>query len=183
VALDAFGDSAPPLVFVATGTGFADALAGSVAAGVLGVPLLLTEPGSLPERTRDALAALGPDDIAVLGGEKAVTPPVEAALEEYAPVQRRAGANRYETAAAISAAYFPDELGIAYLATGENFPDALAAAPVAAREGAPLLLVRPSCAPQAVNDEASRLRAGRRVVLGGAGVVSDSAAYTSVCPR
>ncbi|HYM53052.1 MAG TPA: S8 family serine peptidase, partial [Candidatus Dormibacteraeota bacterium] len=46
---------------------------------------------------------------------------------------RLAGADRYATAAAVSAASFGAGVPVAYVATGTNFPDALAAGPVAAR--------------------------------------------------
>lgn len=50
---------------------------------------------------------------------------------------------------------------------GHNFPDALAAAAVAGRENAPILLVSPGFIPESTGVELARLRPERIVVLGG----------------
>ncbi|HEU0236863.1 MAG TPA: cell wall-binding repeat-containing protein, partial [Candidatus Limnocylindrales bacterium] len=57
------------------------------------------------------------------------------------PEVRYAGSDRYATAAAISAAHYAPGVAVAYVATGANFPDALAGAAVAGNLGGPLLLV------------------------------------------
>lgn len=89
--------------------------------------------------------------------------------------ERISGANRYATSAAISAATFAPGVPVAYVANGLAFPDALSGAPAAVASGAPVLLVGPTAVPTPVADELERLRPGRIVVLGGAGVVSDAA--------
>ncbi|MEO8468971.1 MAG: Ig-like domain-containing protein, partial [Chloroflexota bacterium] len=99
-------------------------------------------------------------------------------------VTRLAGASRYETAAAISAASFAANVPVAYVATGLSFPDALAGAAVAGWAGGPVLLVPGTSIPTAIANELTRLNPGRIVVLGGTGVVSDGVkaalgAYTS----
>jgi hypothetical protein len=53
---------------------------------------------------------------------------------------RLAGADRVATAAEVSRAAFPSDVPVAYVATASNFPDALAAGPVAALRGGPILL-------------------------------------------
>src|SRR5690606_9895269 len=90
----------PPVVYVATGRAFPDALAGSALAGVEEVPVLLTGRDSVPAATRDALEQLQPARIVVLGGEGVVADPVLDVLAQYTdgPVSRLAGANRYGTA-------------------------------------------------------------------------------------
>jgi hypothetical protein len=89
-------------------------------------------------------------------------------------IGRVAGADRYATAAAISAATFAPDRPLVYVATGATFPDALAAAPAAAAAGGPVLLVSPTAIPSAVAAELTRLRPGRIVVVGGPGAVSES---------
>ncbi len=89
---------------------------------------------------------------------------------------RVGGPDRYATAVELSKHAFPDALGpvpIAYLATGANFPDALAAA-AATRGAGPVLLVPGSTIPQVVLDELRRLRPAELVVVGGGAVVSDA---------
>ncbi|UOW01518.1 cell wall-binding repeat-containing protein [Agrococcus sp. SCSIO52902] len=65
--------------YVASGTGFPDALAGAAAAGATGAPLLLTGPSCMPATTRSALIAFMPDDVLVLGG----TPTISEASAQY----------------------------------------------------------------------------------------------------
>ena len=88
-------------------------------------------------------------------------------------VSRLAGADRYATAAAVSAAHFGPGVPVAYVATGANFPDALAGGAAAAHQGGPLLLVTQNSVPSATAAELSRLAPARIRVLGGSGVISD----------
>jgi hypothetical protein len=89
-------------------------------------------------------------------------------------VDRIAGPDRYATAAAISASHHLPGVPVAYVATGLNFPDALAGAAAAGKVGAPLLLVTRDSLPAATAAELARLRPGRIIVLGATGVVSDA---------
>ncbi len=86
---------------------------------------------------------------------------------------RIAGSDRYATAAAVSRASYPAGVAVAYVATGQNFPDALAAGPAATAAGGPVLLVKRTEIPAATATELGRLRPGRIVVLGASGAVSD----------
>ena len=71
-------------------------------------------------------------------------------------IVRLAGSDRYETAAKISAATYRPGVPVAYVATGTGFSDALAAGPVAAATGGPVVLVRPSDIPDATAAELRR---------------------------
>jgi putative cell wall-binding protein len=92
------------------------------------------------------------------------------------PVSRLSGADRYATSAAISAATFPVGVAVAYIANGGNLPDALSAAPVAALQSAPVLLVPSDSIPAAIQAELTRLHPARIVVLGGVNAVSKAVA-------
>ncbi|MCA1571731.1 MAG: cell wall-binding repeat-containing protein [Chloroflexi bacterium] len=164
------------VAYIATGTTFPDALAGAAAAGKQGAPLLLTTPGGLPSSTATELARLRPGRIVVLGSAGAVSETVVSALRSLTAggVTRLAGADRYATAAAISRATYAAGVGVAYVATGTTFPDALAGAAAAGKQGAPLLLTTPSSLPTSTATELARLRPGRIVVLGSAGAVSEA---------
>lgn len=89
-------------------------------------------------------------------------------------VERIGGETRYEVAAGIGTKYFPDGASTVYIATGANFPDALGAAPAAALQAAPLLLVEPNNIPYAVRFELERLGPDRIVVTGGPASVSNA---------
>jgi putative cell wall-binding protein len=86
---------------------------------------------------------------------------------------RLAGADRFSTGAAVSAATFGAGVPVAFIATGQDFPDALAAGPAAARLGGPVLLVGAGGLSASVGEELARLRPASIVVLGGSAVVGD----------
>ncbi len=175
------------VAYVTSGMNFPDALAG----GPLNGPILLTgagDTGELPLPTRDALIRLNPDRIVVLGGTGVVGPRTVTALNAIsttdAPITRLAGADRFATAAAISADTFAPGVDRVFVANGMNFPDALAGAAIAARDGSPILLVQPNAIPRVVAAELDRLNPAEVVVLGSTGAVSASVAtrlatYTS----
>jgi putative cell wall-binding protein len=174
LAHDAFPSGAG-VVHIASGRGFPDALAGAAGAGTAAGPVLLVEPNAIPSSVADVLTFLHPTHIVVLGGSAAVSDQVLQDLTAYAPgVVRRAGADRYGTAVAISEAEHDPGVARVYLATGDSFPDALAAAPIAGLVGAPVLLVHPDCIPPAVDDEITRLAPTAIVVLGGTATLSDA---------
>ena len=168
-----------PAAVVATGTTFADALAGAAAAAQVGGPLLLVTPTAVPASTAAELARLHPGHVYVLGGPAAVSNAVMSAVGGYThpspgAVTRLAGADRYATAAAVSAALFAPGLDTVFVATGENFPDGLAAGPAAAHLDAPVLLVHHGSIPAPTVAELTRLDPDHIVVVGGTGAVSNA---------
>ena len=167
-------------VVIATGRNWPDALGGSALAGVLDAPILLTEPTALPAAVLSEIDRLGATHATILGGVGAVSAEVETALKAElgtAPgvVTRIAGDNRYATANAIASKVMTllDSAydGTVLIATGEDFPDALAAAPLAAANGWPLLLAHPSTGLSAAS-KATMEYAQNVLILGGTGVVS-----------
>ena len=163
-------------VLVATGAGFPDSVAGGPAAAQVNGPILLVQRDVIPAATAAELARLRPARIFVLGGSAVVSDGVLEQLRAFASVgvDRVWGPSRYETAAAISQAFFQPGVSMALVATGSNFPDALSGGPAAARNDAPILLVRPDGIPAAVAAELTRLQPNRIIVLGGPGAVSDA---------
>jgi hypothetical protein len=92
---------------------------------------------------------------------------------------RTFGTNRYATAAAVSRQYFEGGdfvyapyLDNVVLCTGENFPDALAAAPLARALGAPLLLTKRDSIPPETLTEITRLAPTKVYIIGGTPAVS-----------
>jgi spore germination protein YaaH/putative cell wall-binding protein len=165
-----------PVAYIANGMNFPDALAGGAAAARAGGPILLVQPTILPIATASELARLKPAKIVVLGDSRSVSDAVAARLSGYTSggVARVAGADRYATSVAISQTGFrAGQPGTVFVATGETFPDALSADPVAAALGAPVLLVPPTTPlPQNVADELVRLNPWRVVFLGGTPSIS-----------
>ncbi len=164
------------VAYVAVGGNFPDALAAGAAAARRGGPVLLVTPGGVPASTAAELARLRPSAIKVVGGAGVIGDGVLDALRPYATsgsVSRVAGDNRFATAAAISADTFAPGVPVAYVATGRNFPDALAGVAAAGSRGGPILLTAPSELSPETAAELARLRPASIVVLGGAGVVGD----------
>ncbi|MEA3510408.1 MAG: cell wall-binding repeat-containing protein [Actinomycetota bacterium] len=80
---------------------------------------------------------------------------------------RIAGDDRFHTAVAISLSAYPGGADIVYVATGYNFPDALAGGPGAVKADGPILLSRVDSIPAVTLDEIRRLSPSRIVILGG----------------
>lgn len=158
------------VVYVATGANFPDALAGAARAGALDGPVLLVKPNSVPGATAAELDRLNPADIKVLGGTAAVSDDVLTELGTYGEVERISGATRYETAVKISQDY--DTNANVFVASGADWPDALAGAARAGTVEAPVLLTEPDEIPDSTWDELVRLKPGTVYVLGGTAAIS-----------
>ena len=100
--------SQTPVVYVATGENFPDALGAGPAAAIVKGPILLVQQNSIPGETAAELTRLAPDKIIIVGGTAVISTSVESGLAAYAgTVVRIAGSNRYDTAAQLSAATYP----------------------------------------------------------------------------
>lgn len=80
--------------------------------------------------------------------------------------ERAAGEYRYGTAAAISRTVYDDAEAVV-ITRGDDYADALAAAPLAGRADAPVLLSRPGHLPKPTLDEVVRLSPNKAYMLGG----------------
>lgn len=157
--------------YLARADSFPDALAaGSLTDGPI---LLVPGCGALPAVVATELDRLDPGTVTALGGEAAVCDDLldDAAgtgvggREQTRLAKAAPGNTRFGTAVAISEQAFPDGATEVYLATGEDFPDALAAGSLTT---GPLLLV-PRCGelPEVVAGEIDRLDPERVLALGG----------------
>jgi putative cell wall-binding protein len=160
--------------FVATGENFPDGLAAGPAAGLLGAPILLVHDDSVPPSTAAELVRLAPEHIVVVGGTGVVSNSVYAALASYAGsgIERVSSADRYATAAAVSARFFAPGVVAAFAATGVNFPDALSAGSAAAASAGPMLLVKYGSVPAPTGGEFDRVNPNDIYIAGGTGVIS-----------
>lgn len=160
-------------VYVASGQGFADALAAGAAAGHAQAPVLLVRQNAVPEVIEARIKALAPHRIVVLGGPAAVSSGVIETLRPLSTeVQVIDGDNRYATAAELSKAEHPEGAATVYLASGVNYPDALAGGAAAATSDSPILLTRPDALPEETLAELKRLAPKKIVVLGGTSAIS-----------
>ncbi|KPU43701.1 N-acetylmuramoyl-L-alanine amidase LytC precursor [Oxobacter pfennigii] len=87
-------------------------------------------------------------------------------------IGRIQGDDRYKTAVEISKAAFEQDSMFAILAYGEDYPDALAAAPLAKLYSAPILLTEKESLNASTAAEMERLGVEKVLIVGGEGVVS-----------
>lgn len=160
-------------VYVATGTGYADALAAAAQAGQREAAILLVRPDAIPRATAEALQDLKPRKIVVAGGTSAVSNEVVEELGVYSwePVVRRGGATRYETAAALAGDTLPGS--VIHVGVGTNFADSLAAAPASAAQHGAVLLVSKEKVPNATAAALDELDPKRVILAGGASVITE----------
>lgn len=89
------------------------------------------------------------------------------------PIQRKAGIDRYETCVKISQTGWQYS-DYAVLATGEEFPDALSAAPLAGKYKAPILITTPDVLTPMIESEIERLKVKNIFIIGGYGAISEN---------
>jgi putative cell wall-binding protein len=85
---------------------------------------------------------------------------------------RHAGTDRYDTAAKIATATF-DAADVVVIASGQDYPDALAATYAAGLTGVPTLLVARDSVPRATADALDALGTTKALIIGGTGVISE----------
>jgi putative cell wall-binding protein len=148
VSQDSFPAGNAGAVVLARGDDYPDALVGGPLAAAKNAPLLLTEGSTLPVATATELKRVLPagGTVYVLGGTSAVPATVASQLTALGySVVRYSGADRYATAVAVAKALGSPTTVL--LATGTNFPDALAAGPAAAHVHGAILLTNGSTVP------------------------------------
>ncbi|MBN2847910.1 MAG: cell wall-binding repeat-containing protein [Coriobacteriia bacterium] len=144
------GSSFSKSAFVARGDTFPDALAVSAWAYAGGTPVILTRPTVLPDPSADALEDLGIEHVLIPGGTVAVSAVVESAVEAITgeSASRCAGSNRYDTARLVAEFQSDVPCPLTYhrigLATGTDFPDALAGGAACGAARGTLLLTDPA---------------------------------------
>lgn len=140
------GEVAPSAdqAFLVNGALFPDALSISSYAAAQGIPILLTRSDSLPPEAAEALDQLGVREVTLIGGTAVIK---DSVVEELAQLPqsvrvkaRYAGYDQYETNITVLNQYSFNTSTV-YTATGENFPDALAGAALAAKSKSPVLLL------------------------------------------
>ncbi|UAJ80552.1 cell wall-binding repeat-containing protein [Leifsonia sp. ZF2019] len=169
----AYPNGRVPVVYIASGVAFADAITAGPAASVQGGPLLLTTPDAVPATVLAEVKRLAPKRIVIVGGPNAISGSVQAALAAVQPdVVRLAGSDRFETSQAIASYAFPTATS-AYFASGMTFPDALSASSTASASRRPIILVSGfGAADASTRAFAAKARLTSATVVGGSAAVS-----------
>ncbi|WP_293438040.1 cell wall-binding repeat-containing protein, partial [Peptostreptococcus sp.] len=123
---------------VASGQVFPDALTVGTFASRDGYPILLVKKDIVPSQIERVIKDLDIDKVYIAGGTDTISKRVEAKLPRV--IERMAGRDRYETSVAIARSKFKDSKE-AFVASGQQFADALVISPVSGKYNLPTLLV------------------------------------------
>lgn len=136
----------PSTIFFASAESFADALSVSTIAALNGCPILYASKSSasLNNAVTNYIKASSCKSAVILGGTGAISSGAENAVKAagLTSVKRIAGLDRYDTANKVFAAYKNIfSKGDVAIATGKDYPDALAGSALAVRRSIPLMIV------------------------------------------
>lgn len=156
-----------------TGEDFPDALCAVPLAQKYNAPILLTNKSVLDERVDAELKRLGVKNVYIIGGTGVISSGIEGQIEAKGiNCIRIAGKDRYETA--IKIAKLLDTNKNVIIATGNDYPDALSIASIAAKLGIPILLTQKGELPQIVKEYINEKQISKSYIVGGTGVISDT---------
>ncbi|UEA69562.1 cell wall-binding repeat-containing protein [Finegoldia magna] len=163
-------------VIIADSGNYPDALTATVLAHVLDCPILLNNTRYLEDDVAREIVRLGASEVIIVGGHKSISENVKSQLAKYDQnkVQRIWGRDRYVTSSelAYEIERLTGKVNKAIIASGENFPDALATAPLGSKEIAPILLVTRNQMDKKVSKALKDLNIKRVYVAGGQNSVS-----------
>jgi competence protein ComEC len=162
-------------VIIATGNGYADALSVSTLAGKLNAPILLVN--QTTSKSQDDLDYISEHmtngNVWIAGGTGVVDTTFESKLSSMGnSVERVEGRTRYDTCLAIAEKVNAPKGTPVFIASGDNFPDALSAASVAASKGYPIILTQKDKLPNGVESYLLKQQPSEVYIVGETGVIS-----------
>ncbi|KPU44137.1 N-acetylmuramoyl-L-alanine amidase LytC precursor [Oxobacter pfennigii] len=161
-------------VILATGEDFPDALCAAPLAKQLNAPILLTGKDKLDVKVNEEIKRLGAKNIIIIGGTGVISQSVETSLKDNGlNVKRLFGLNRYETSLAVAGYSDANFINEVVVATGEDFPDALSIASIAAKLGMPIILSPKDVLMDGVKEYIRDKEIEKSYVIGGIGVIGD----------
>ncbi|MBU5227728.1 cell wall-binding repeat-containing protein [Clostridium senegalense] len=125
-------------VTVANGLNYPDALSIAAIAANKNMPILLTDKSSLNDSVKSFIKNKGFTKSYVVGGTTVIS---DELVKQLPNAIRISGNNRYETNKNVISTFSNSiDFSKVYVAVGNNYPDALSAAPLAAKEGNIIIL-------------------------------------------
>lgn len=159
---------------VATGEDFPDALSAAPLAKKYNAPIIITHGKSLDDNAASELKRLNVNNVFIMGGIGAVSQDVENQIKAMKiNTTRISGSDRYETTVNIAGALDPSN-GVV-LVSGDDYPGALFMAPIAAKKGIPILLIKRDSIPDSVKNYLKNKNVAKYYVIGGEDVISNTA--------
>ncbi|MGD6803407.1 cell wall-binding repeat-containing protein [Rossellomorea aquimaris] len=127
--------------FIVSGEVHPDALSIAPYSGIKQYPILFVKQNSIDPAVLDYMREAGITKSYIIGGEA----PISSEVEKMLPAPYRiAGKDRYGTNFAVHDIFGEDDASSLFFATGENYPDSLSVAPLAAQTKSPVILVPPA---------------------------------------
>lgn len=163
-------------VVLASGNDYPDALSVSALAYQLKAPILLANQSyaNSPDAVDYIKTHLKKGGkIYLIGGEVAIKSDFESNLPDF-KFQRLGGATRFETNLLINTALAAKKGTPVFIASGDDFPDALSASSIAAAKGFPILLVSGNSLSEAQKNYLAQLKPSAIYFMGGYAVTSYS---------
>lgn len=158
---------------IASGENYADALSLNNAAEKDKAPILLVRVNAIDKSVEDVIKSSKASLINIAGGEKSVSESTKANIKKIsnATVNRMGGADRYETS--ILLAKYSGAKEVVVVASGENFADALVAAPFSAKQKGAILLTNKDKLGQNAEQFIKDTKFNKSYVIGGEKSVSE----------
>lgn len=157
---------------LAYGENYPDALSAAPLAKKYDAPILLTGSNSLPDATKQTLIILQVKNAFIIGGTGIITSAVEDELKAMNITPTRiAGSDRYDTAVQVANQLVsPSEV---FVTTGEDYPDALSIAPIAAIKQEPVILVHKDYMPDSVKAYVASHNITKTYIIGDTDIIDD----------
>ncbi|GAB6172978.1 hypothetical protein JCM15765_24560 [Paradesulfitobacterium aromaticivorans] len=171
VAAQKFG--ATDTVVLVNGDSYADALSIAPIAAAKGWPILFTAKDYLPSDVSEYLASSDAKKTYIIGGTGVIS---DSVASQTSNPERIWGFDRYDTNMQVIS-HFSSEIQTqkVYLATGENYPDALAGTALAQMTNSPIVLINPYGMSDTTKQYLSNLPGSSVLnILGGTSVVPDN---------
>lgn len=158
---------------IASGENYADALSLNNAAEKDKAPILLVRVNAIDKSVEDVIKSSKASLINIAGREKSVSESTKANIKKIsnATVNRIGGADRYETS--ILLAKYSGAKEVVVVASGENFADALIAAPFSAKQKGAILLTNKDKLGQNAEQFIKDTKFNKSYVIGGEKSVSE----------
>lgn len=189
VAISQVGWASSEYVVLATAENYPDALVAGPLAGALGAPILLTSRASLQQDVADEIVRLGAEHVILVGGLSALSAQIPRDLEtigiDPGQIERIGGVTRYETSylVALRVEQIAGDVQSIVLATGRDFPDALAVSGLAGANGVPIVLTDGKELSPPAKRAMDELAAISTLVIGGEAAISSAVETLAPHPR
>lgn len=166
-------------IILVSGGDFPDALSAAPLSKKYSAPILLTKKDELSEESIEEIKRLNAKKAFILGGDLIISERVEKQLADINVSPTRIyGKDRYETS--LKVAQVLGSWKEAFIASGENFPDAVSAAPIAALKGMPIILTKGKELPKSVKEFVRENSSPMYYIVGGQGAVSEAAIINDI---